>query len=169
VLKLSNSLTADPANGIFMALRAISSAGERCLHTAEVAGSNPASPTPKKYLFAGKIVELRIGRCSAFDPFDDSLTTVEIATGGPVLYGTHLRCYGRRSCKGAPPDTHRVRSRPILRSSGFPCTLERRSCAVSRRRARVVDASFTEKLLQLFVSVAGGSSFPSPRSRNFTM
>ena len=26
---------------------AISSAGERCLHTAEVAGSNPASPTPK--------------------------------------------------------------------------------------------------------------------------
>ena len=29
--------------------RAISSAGERCLHTAEVAGSKPASPT-KKYL-----------------------------------------------------------------------------------------------------------------------
>ena len=28
-------------------IRAISSAGERCLHTAEVTGSNPASPTTR--------------------------------------------------------------------------------------------------------------------------
>src|SRR5215218_7175938 len=33
---------------------AISSAGERCLHTAEVAGSIPASPTQKNRYFAGK-------------------------------------------------------------------------------------------------------------------
>ena len=30
---------------LYFVLRAISSAGERCLHTAEVAGSKPASPT----------------------------------------------------------------------------------------------------------------------------
>src|SRR5215208_6459800 len=34
---------------------AISSAGERCLHTAEVAGSNPASPTLKVLQIAGKV------------------------------------------------------------------------------------------------------------------
>src|SRR3712207_6511299 len=34
---------------------AISSAGERCLHTAEVAGSNPASPTQKMSCFAGEM------------------------------------------------------------------------------------------------------------------
>ena len=33
---------------------AISSAGERCLHTAEVAGSIPASPTQKERLLADR-------------------------------------------------------------------------------------------------------------------
>jgi hypothetical protein len=46
-LKLSTSLTEALANGIFTASGAISSAGERCLHTAEDAGSIPASPTQK--------------------------------------------------------------------------------------------------------------------------
>jgi hypothetical protein len=45
VHSLRKSLTEALANGIFTASGAISSAGERCLHTAEVAGSNPASPT----------------------------------------------------------------------------------------------------------------------------
>ena len=39
--------TAPSTNGIFDLSRAISSAGERCLHTAEVAGSKPASPTSR--------------------------------------------------------------------------------------------------------------------------
>src|SRR5215210_5084850 len=52
--RLSQSLTEALQGGIFTIPGAISSAGERCLHTAEVAGSNPASPTPKKWLFAGK-------------------------------------------------------------------------------------------------------------------
>ncbi len=50
-------LTMALTNGIFPGLadkRAISSAGERCLHTAEVAGSIPASPTLKTAQFAGK-------------------------------------------------------------------------------------------------------------------
>src|SRR5215218_8604295 len=51
---LRKSLTEAPGNGIFTAPGAISSAGERCLHTAEVAGSNPASPTRKKTAFADK-------------------------------------------------------------------------------------------------------------------
>src|SRR3712207_394548 len=42
---LPQSLTEAPSDGIFTIPRAISSAGERCLHTAEVAGSIPASPT----------------------------------------------------------------------------------------------------------------------------
>jgi hypothetical protein len=33
---------------IFLSLRALSSVGERCLHTAEVMGSNPVAPTRKK-------------------------------------------------------------------------------------------------------------------------
>ena len=39
---------------LYFVLRAISSAGERCLHTAEVAGSNPASPTLEKITFGRK-------------------------------------------------------------------------------------------------------------------
>src|SRR5919202_5297659 len=43
----ARSLTEMAVSAIFFRSRAISSAGERCLHTAEVAGSNPASPTLK--------------------------------------------------------------------------------------------------------------------------
>src|SRR5919112_5872691 len=57
--RLRKSLTEALGNGIFTALGAISSAGERCLHTAEVAGSNPASPTHEKYQFAGSNCVLR--------------------------------------------------------------------------------------------------------------
>ena len=39
------SLTQDNRSDIYKGHRAISSAGEHCLHTAGVAGSNPASPT----------------------------------------------------------------------------------------------------------------------------
>ena len=45
--RLGKSLTEALGNGIFTPPGAISSAGERCLHTAEVAGSSPASPTEK--------------------------------------------------------------------------------------------------------------------------
>ena len=45
--KPSNGSTEAPNSGIFTAPGAISSAGERCLHTAEDAGSIPASPTPR--------------------------------------------------------------------------------------------------------------------------
>src|SRR5215212_3865912 len=48
------SLTEAPDDGIFSPPGAISSAGERCLHTAEVAGSNPASPTRGRPANGGK-------------------------------------------------------------------------------------------------------------------
>ena len=49
-----------------------------CLHTAEVAGSNPASPTSERCYFAGKNAKPRISWHPAFDASDDRLTTVGV-------------------------------------------------------------------------------------------
>ena len=81
---LFERFTAPFWDGIFVLPRAISSAGERCLHTAEVAGSKPASPTPKKRRFAGRNAKLRVRRRAAFAPFDDSSNTYERAFVSPV-------------------------------------------------------------------------------------
>ncbi len=96
------------------------------IHTAEVAGSKPASPTSKKSPFAGKTTNSLIRRCTGFDPFDDGLTTVEIFTKESVLYGPYLRCAEGGASKRAARDHTRVRRRPSSRSSGFSYMPENR-------------------------------------------
>jgi hypothetical protein len=79
--------TAPFRDGIFVLPRAISSAGERCLHTAEVAGSKPASPTSK-----GTILRVQPQNAESVATLSSLLlTTVVILTrGGKQQVGMRL-------------------------------------------------------------------------------
>ncbi len=76
-----------PGPGLTSGVRAISSAGERCLHTAEATGSKPVSPTLKAQVNGGLRIAARRAGAACTTPAERSVprrTAEDIGSRGPV-------------------------------------------------------------------------------------
>jgi hypothetical protein len=123
---------------------AVSSVVEHCLHTAGVAGSNPAPPTTKVYLISWRTASGRL-RCTETVPGTGSRNR---AVNSAVE--CHLHTVEVAGSIPAPPTRH-TESSPHGRLTQGPATGQGRSSARRRgrraaRRLRFVDFGRTQTL-----------------------